>query len=162
MEDRIVQYPNRIRLVPVDGQPNTYDIEEVPVDAAREITSEGTPLSKATLLTDVTGERYGLGPDGTIAEAFAYSVRSFDVQIATTDWSASADSNGWFTCQKDIAEMKSVYEPYLGLVITSAEVAEDERSNFGLILECETFDGYVIFKALDVPSMNLNVRFTGV
>lgn len=48
MEDRLVQYPNRVRLVQVDGQPGVYDIEAVPGT----VTANGTPLNKATLLSD--------------------------------------------------------------------------------------------------------------
>lgn len=48
MEDRLVQYPNRVRLVQVDGQPGVYDIEAVP----GAVTANGTPLNKATLLSD--------------------------------------------------------------------------------------------------------------
>ena len=48
MEDRLVQYPNRVRLIQVDGQPGVYDIEAVPGT----VTANGTPLNKATLLSD--------------------------------------------------------------------------------------------------------------
>lgn len=48
MEDRLVQYPNRVQLIQVDGQPGVYDVTEVPGT----ITSEGTPLNKANLLSD--------------------------------------------------------------------------------------------------------------
>ena len=30
------------------------------------------------------------------------------------------------------------------------------------IMEAETFDGYVIFRALDKPDISFNVRFVGV
>ena len=58
--------------------------------------------------------------------------------------------------------MKAVYNPLLDLVITNATLAEDERAAFGLIMEAETFDGYVIFRALDKPDISFNVRFVGV
>ena len=48
MEDRLVQYPNRVQLIQVDGQPGVYDIEAVPGT----VTANGTPLNKATLLSD--------------------------------------------------------------------------------------------------------------
>lgn len=39
--DRVVEYPNRITLLPVSGQDNTYDM----AFAEGEVTVEGTPLS---------------------------------------------------------------------------------------------------------------------
>lgn len=158
MEDRIVQFPNRIKLVPVDGQPNIYDIEEVP----GEVTSEGTPLSKATLLTDVTGERYGLTPTGTIAEVLSKNVQELSATITATGWSSSVGDEGYFTNQVEVPGMLSVYNPLLVLVITSATLSEDERMAFSYIIEVETFDGYVICKALEVPDIDLNVKFMGV
>ena len=50
MIDRVVQYPHRYRAVPVAGQENVFDFVPVPGT----VTSEGTPLNKATLLSDKT------------------------------------------------------------------------------------------------------------
>lgn len=49
MENRQPTYPGRVKLTPVPGQENTYDMER-----ADEPTVEGTPLNKATLLQDAT------------------------------------------------------------------------------------------------------------
>lgn len=51
MVDRVPTYPGRVRLVPVSGQENVYDLT-----LADEPVQVGTPLSKANLLTDETGE----------------------------------------------------------------------------------------------------------
>lgn len=51
MKDRVPTYPGRVKLVPVAGQENTYDMER-----ADQPTQEGTPLNKATLLSDLTEE----------------------------------------------------------------------------------------------------------
>lgn len=53
MEDRISEYPGRIKLIPVAGQENVYDVER-----ADEPLQEGTPLNKANLLKDGTIQRY--------------------------------------------------------------------------------------------------------
>lgn len=45
-EDREVQFPNRVKLTPVTGQPNTYDVER----AEGIITTPGTPLTAANLM----------------------------------------------------------------------------------------------------------------
>lgn len=64
MEDRLVQYPNRVQLIQVEGQPGIYDIVPMPGT----ITSEGTPLNKLTLLSDSVAEL--LGSPATPSEAF--------------------------------------------------------------------------------------------
>ena len=47
MQDRVSEHPGRIKLTPVPGQENTFDMVR-----ADEPVQEGTPLNKATLLTD--------------------------------------------------------------------------------------------------------------
>ena len=68
MKDRVPLYPGRVRLIPVSGQKNTYDM--VRADAP---TQEGDPLSKKTLLKDATAVLYGLNatavPDEVLAAA---------------------------------------------------------------------------------------------
>lgn len=54
MIDRIPLYPGRVKMTPVSGQANTYDMVR-----ADEPTQEGTPLNKATLLKDATAALYG-------------------------------------------------------------------------------------------------------
>lgn len=58
MKDRIPLYPGRVKLNPVTGQENTYDMVR-----ADEPTQEGTPLNKASLLKDETAALYGHGVD---------------------------------------------------------------------------------------------------
>lgn len=58
MKDRIPLYPGRVKLNPVTGQENTYDMVR-----ADEPTQEGTPLNKASLLKDATAALYGKGAD---------------------------------------------------------------------------------------------------
>ena len=49
MKDRVPLYPGRVILNPVSGQENTYDLIE-----ADQPLQEGTPLTKANLLSDPT------------------------------------------------------------------------------------------------------------
>ena len=49
MQDRVATHPNRWKLTPVAGQTNVYDFER-----ADEPVVAGTPLDKATFLTDTT------------------------------------------------------------------------------------------------------------
>lgn len=67
MKDRIPTYPGRVRLTPVSGQTNVYDLERVD-----EPTEAGTPLNKANLLTDVTATAIGLtAANATVNNALA-------------------------------------------------------------------------------------------
>lgn len=67
MKDRISKYPGRVKLVPVSGQTDTYDMTR-----ADEPTEEGTPLSKANLLTDMTASAIGVdGDSATVNGALA-------------------------------------------------------------------------------------------
>ena len=67
MQDRVPLYPGRVKMTPVAGQANTYDMVR-----ADDPTQAGTPLNKATLLKDATAALYGLGtgavPDDVLAE----------------------------------------------------------------------------------------------
>ena len=49
MQDRIPTYPGRVKLTPVSGQENTYDLV-----GADEPSQVGTPLSTATLFKPET------------------------------------------------------------------------------------------------------------
>lgn len=53
MKDRVSLYPGRIRLIPVEGQDNVYDLVR-----ADEPIEEGTPLNKANILKDSTIQKY--------------------------------------------------------------------------------------------------------
>lgn len=65
MQDRISLYPGRVKLQPVAGQENTFDLER-----ADEPIQPGTPLNKATLLKDATAALLGLGTDAVPDDAF--------------------------------------------------------------------------------------------
>lgn len=71
MNDRIPRYPGRVKMTPVAGQANTFDMVR-----ADDPTQPGTPLNKATLLKDATAALYGLGtgavPDDVLAELGKY------------------------------------------------------------------------------------------
>lgn len=55
MVDRLSNYPNRIKLLPVQGQNDVYDV--VRMDMPLE---EGTPLNKSSLLSQAAVEALGL------------------------------------------------------------------------------------------------------
>ena len=47
--DRVVQHPNRVRLTPVSGQTNVYDMTR----AEGTVTTAGTPLNKKNLTNEI-------------------------------------------------------------------------------------------------------------
>lgn len=65
MKDRVSLYPGRVKLVPVAGQENTYDM--VRADSP---TQEGTPLNKATFLKDSTAAMFGLDANAVPDDVF--------------------------------------------------------------------------------------------
>lgn len=76
MKDRVVQFPHRYQLIPVAGEEGTYDIVAKP----GAITEAGTPINKATLLSDETADLYCLtGDDATVDNALkkALSLSSY-------------------------------------------------------------------------------------
>jgi hypothetical protein len=65
MQDRVSLYPGRVKLEPVAGQANTYDLTR-----ADQPTQEGTPLNKASLLKDSTAALLGLPKTAVPDDAF--------------------------------------------------------------------------------------------
>ena len=70
MKDRISTYPGRVKLTPVSGQENVYDLERW--DSP---TETGTPLSKATLLADAVAEAFGGDSNSTPNDVLEYFSR---------------------------------------------------------------------------------------
>lgn len=153
MIDRVPTLPGRTKITKADGS-----TEYVTIERADEPTQAGTPLNKATLFDSNAEARYAAA---TPSEAFNKAVQILTATVPASGWSSSM-TNGWYENRVNVAGMKAAYNPFLDLAITNATLAEDERAAFGLIMEAETFDGYVIFRALDVPDISLNVRFVGV
>ena len=81
--------------------------------------------------------------------------------ITAAGWSATQTA-GYYTNQVTVDGMLASYNPFCDLVVTSAALAEAEREAIGKIIEIETFNGYVIARALEVPTTSINVRFMGV
>lgn len=90
MQDRTPRYPGRVKLVPVSGQPNVYDMSR-----ADSPTQDGTPINKATLLTDATAAIFGLGANATPNDVFAeirnYVEATLNVPSGTEDPAAYLD-----------------------------------------------------------------------
>lgn len=91
MRDRVPRYPGRVKLTPVSGQVNVYDMER-----ADSPTQEGDPINKSTLLKNSTAALYGLGADATPNDVFAeirnYVESTLNVPAGTEDSAAYLDN----------------------------------------------------------------------
>lgn len=68
MQDRNVEFPNRYRMVKVEGTDDIFDL----IPAPGEISNEGTFINKATLLKDATAALFGLGADAVPDDVLSY------------------------------------------------------------------------------------------
>lgn len=85
MQDRVSLYPGRVKLEPVAGQANTYDLTR-----ADQPTQEGTPLNKASLLKDTTAALLGLPntavpDDAFVALVLGQGVYGYRVKVQLAD-----------------------------------------------------------------------------
>ena len=160
MKDRVPLYPGRVKLTPVSGQENTYDMVR-----ADEPTQEGTPLNKATLLDDVTAEKLGLTGDPTVNQALAGILRK-PIQ-------ATLKANGWTAITGGYDQSVAV----AGLLATDdtrtrvdparnakgVSIANDEA--FALLQEPGAYvgcrkDGYLYCRVVNKPQRAIRLQIT--
>lgn len=96
MKDRIPKYPGRVKLTPVPGQADVYDMVR-----ADEPEEAGTPINKQTLLTDETAAKLGLDPaenptPNDALAALAYKVGDIKETLRTDL------GENWVLCNGDI------------------------------------------------------------
>lgn len=91
MRDRVPRYPGRVKLTPVSGQANVYDMER-----ADSPTHEGDPINKSTLLKDSTAALFGLGsdavPDDVFSKIFDHVDTILTIPSGTEDPAALLDN----------------------------------------------------------------------
>lgn len=113
MQDRTPLYPGRVKLVPVEGHTNVYDMtrEDSP-------TQPGTPLSKATFLKDATAALYGLGTDAVPDDVLAwigkynqYWWRRTEI-IFTAETATTATSNLFFNWTNNYSNVISYSDSF--------------------------------------------------
>lgn len=124
MEDRVSLYPGRVMLIPVEGQPNTYDM----VRADKPIQT-GTSLGKVSLLKDTTAAQFGLGseavPDDVLSwvgkyneywwsllhsEAYSYYAEKQTLNSSSVSFngSNSGDANIYYSKDIEISDDGSI------------------------------------------------------
>ena len=127
MQDRIVEFPQRYLLVPVSGEDGQYDL--YPVTGT--VTTAGTPLTKANLLTDATAALLGLAGDPTIDDAFNALTAKANIQIK------SYTGNG----TKGIGNENSITFDFAPkLFVISSDVGGYSGSAFPWVAGASSFD----------------------
>lgn len=121
MQDRIPLYPGRVKMTPVAGQANTFDMVR-----ADDPTQAGTPLNKATLLKDATAALYGLGtgavPDDVLAELGKYKQYWWRRRLPAGE--------RYVEVQSDIPNAIGLFGPYVetSQVIYSKQLTIDQNN----------------------------------
>ena len=91
MRDRVPRYPGRVKLTPVSGQANIYDMTR-----ADSPTQEGDPINKSTFLKDSTAALFGLGsdavPDDVFSKIFDHVDTILTIPSGTEDPAALLDN----------------------------------------------------------------------
>lgn len=165
MQDRVPLYPGRVKLTPVSGQENTYDMVR-----ADEPTQEGTPLSKATFLKDDTAAIYGLGADAVPDDVFVALAHTkgkylYRILVCFTDGTpvsgvvvsgispifgdtAKTNSQGIVFAASDSSDITVSVTDYIGIINGSATIQATSASvvNEG-VLELEKDTGPVLILA---------------
>ena len=157
MEDRVVQYPTRFKLTAVAGVADTYDLEAVP----GEVTSEGTPISKASLLDATTTTLLGLtDAPATPKDALQRIVQSSVVTLAAGEWIGSSAP---FSQTETVDWMKSTFTPQVDLVPNASYLAaQEEEYCWSQIHKAVSSNGSITFYMHEKPTVNLSVRVKGV
>lgn len=156
MQDRISLYPGRVKLTPVSGQDNVYDMtrQDNP-------TTEGTPLNKSTLLTDEVAETLGLDPatatpsQAINAVADKATDKKLSLTLAAASWTGSASpytqgvtiTGGMPTSQVDLQADATVL----------AQMAEDQTIALYVENNNGTFTAYAMGEK---PTVDLNIQAT--
>lgn len=149
-KDRVPTYPGRVKLIPVSGQANTYDM--VRADSP---TVEGTPLDKVTFESVVhsrlTGRYY-------ILTAQKKTKSSQDVAANPIP------ASGWLNATKTTASLNG-YEIYSSAAAASSELitaAFDGNPNtfWTGINSAECYIGFKLPDAMNVSRIKMRFRFS--
>lgn len=151
-----------------ENMATTTQLDAVKAESDAKIAESNAKIDAAQAATDEALERVG-ALEGTHSEDITRI--DADIDLTRKDWGtitiplsgwSSAATNGWYTNQITVAGMSVNYNPYADVVYTSATTVADEDTAFGCIKEIETADGYILAKAVEKPTINVNVRLMGV
>ena len=143
MQDRVPTYPGRVILTPVDGQPNTYDMER-----ADQPTQAGTPINKATLLSDDTALDYGLtdtagATPNTAFQALKTNRRPWMIGDTLTTMRTDLGDD-WLLCNGDVIDKNDYQELASVLNLSTFSHAFNPLGDGGFVNGFYSADGYVV------------------
>lgn len=129
MKDRVPTYPGRVRMTPVTGQTNVYDME-----LADQPTEAGTPLNKANLLTDATATALGLDPSDNPSPDDAFDQIAQAKQDNGVQYTATLPSSGWslvngyYTQTVTVSGLLASYatDPIVDVALSGNDAATDD------------------------------------
>lgn len=150
MENRVPTKPGRIKLTDDSGNIKYYTMER-----ADEPTTEGTPLNKATLFSATNEELYQCSVP---SEAFDKLAESIEIHLPKDGWSAERDENGYLYQRVEVEKINSKMNPLASLKGGS----RNEKASWLFIHAIETYDGYVIARAVNLPYADMTVELKGV
>lgn len=138
VKDKIQEYTRRFKLVPVAGQDDTYDLEQV----TGVVTELGTAINKAYLqpIEDYLGE----------------IVEHLTASIPTTGWSGSAPP---YSRTITVLGMKNTDVPIVDTVMTGT-FATDEAitGNWGNIYRITTGADSITVYAFEIPEVEIPIQ----
>lgn len=160
MKDRVPTYPGRVRLIPVAGQENTYDIVR-----ADEPQQEGTPLNKATLLDDTTAEKLGLTGDPTVNQALAGILQKpIQATLAADGWT---DITGGYEQSVAVAGLLATDDTRTRVdpVRNASGLAHANDAAFALLQEPGAYvgcqqNGYLYCRVVNKPTRAIRLQIT--
>ena len=152
MRDRVPRYPGRVKLTPVSGQVNVYDMTR-----ADSPTEEGDPINKSTLLKDSTAALFGLGsdsvPDDVFSKIFDHVDTILTIPSGTEDPAALLDN----LLDEYIATKRN---KSVGFVCLATSVAHPVLGGFSYIIKVNVISqNYVSLEAVSYYTIGTR-RFT--
>lgn len=156
MKDRKPRYPGRVLITPELG--SAY---YATLTAADDPEDEGTPLNKATFLTDEVAAALRLGiDDPTPNDAFRVmaQTQTYTVEVPVS-WTADT-ANGNFYQSVAVTGVLSVDNPTVDIVLGSnATTNEDLKDAWSLIDRVVTYDGAVtLITGKEAPSIAFTMQ----
>ena len=159
MKDRVPTYPGRVRLIPVAGQENTYDIVR-----ADEPQQEGTPINKATLLDDTTAEKLGLTGDPTVNQALAGILQKpIRAKLTVSGWTAV---DGGYTQSVAVAGLLTTDDTRTRVdPVRSESGYQDSDEAFACLQEPGAYvgclqNGYLYCRVVNKPTAAIKLQVT--
>lgn len=159
MQDRVALFPGRVKLTPVNGQQNTYDMvrQDNP-------TVEGTPLNKESLLADDVAEALGLEP---AAATPSQAIAELNDKVKTAvpkKHTVSLPTASWMGAESPYSQTISG----LGATANSKVDIQMDATSLGVLIDSgtsaiwmENNNGTITAKVLgEKPSADMTVQVT--